>query len=190
MTTVAIIPAKGTSRRIPNKNRRLFHGKPIIAYSIEAAKASGLFDEVWVSSDDWEIGGLAQRLGAKFYPRPHEYALDAVGTQEVTAECLRELGRVETWRPEYACCIYATAPLLLPSDLQAGFALLGEHPYTYVQGLYYWGRTDSFLRDVPLSDGYEVPFPAGRYIDINTEDDWRRAEEMYAALNASSVGAK
>jgi pseudaminic acid cytidylyltransferase len=173
---VAIIPARGGSRRVPRKNVRDFHGRPIIAYSIEAAKASGLFERVIVSTDDKEIAEVSRFFGAAVFPR--EWDNGDRGTQEVTAEVLRWTGDVDR-----ACCIYATAPMLLPGDLCMGLASLREHPYAYVPGLYYWGRTDAFLSGVPLSEGVEVQFPAGRYIDINTPEDFEKAERMYAELH-------
>jgi pseudaminic acid cytidylyltransferase len=176
---VAIIPARGQSRRIPRKNIRPFHGKPIIAYSIEAAKASGLFDAVWVSTEDLEIAAVARDYGAKWFCRTAGQEIDSVGTQEVARDFLLKTGADY----DYACCIYATAPMLSRDDLRMGFALLGDRSYVYVKGLFYWGRADTFLRDVPLSVGMEIPFPAGRYIDINTPEDWDRAERMYAELH-------
>lgn len=161
----------------------MFHGTPIIAYSIEAADKSGLFDEIWVSTEDREIADVAWQYGAKWYPRPMALTTDDFGTQEVTAECLRELGRRPAWRPEYACCIYATTPMLRADDLVNGYNLMRViDDYAYVPGWFYFGRAEwfgvrSLTEPAPLVVGEE------RYIDINTEDDWKRAEEMYAALN-------
>lgn len=187
---VAIIPARGGSRRIPRKNIRQFHGKPIIAYSIEAAKQSGLFDEIWVSTEDAGIARVAWDCGAKWHPRPAEYAQDAVGTQEVMRQCLREL-QTKTWRPDYACCIYATCPMLLASDLLSGWDGLERTgvDYVYVPGWFYWGAARAFLQGVPLTSGAEIDTitESGRYIDINTEEDWHRAERMYAELHKEAA---
>lgn len=178
---VAVIPARGGSRRIPRKNIKPFHGIPILGYSIQAARLSGLFGSVYVTTDSPEIMEVAKRYGAGLVQRPEELARDDVGTQEVTAAALRAL---EFHQTEYACCIYATAPLLLPDDLRIGYAMLSDDtPYAYVPGLYYWGRADAFRYAVPLTKGYEVPFPVSRYIDINTPEDWARAERMYAELH-------
>lgn len=87
---------------------------------------------------------------------------------------------------DVACVIYATAPMLTAKDLYIGYTLLlSGRPYTYVPGLYYWGRVETFRCGVPLAAGYEVPYPEERYIDINTPEDWARAEEMYAALHGT-----
>lgn len=181
---VCVIPARGGSKRIPRKNIRDFHGKPIIAYSIEAAKASGLFGGVVVSTDDPEIGAISQKLGAHILRRPAELSLDEVGTQDVMRHALSSPPFVVPKNGfEYACCIYPAAPMLTASDLRVGYALLSGSPYAYVPGLYYWGEAVAFLAGTPLSAGAEAPFPAERYIDINTEDDWQRAERMYMGLH-------
>lgn len=89
---VAVIPARGGSKRIPRKNIKPFHGKPLIAYSIEAALKSGLFEQVIVSTDDEEIAQIAQEYGAKVpFLRPKELADDYCGTQEVVSHALSEL---------------------------------------------------------------------------------------------------
>jgi CMP-N-acetylneuraminic acid synthetase len=173
---VAIIPARGGSRRIPKKNIRPFHGRPIIAYSIEAAWNSGLFRNIIVSTDDDEIEREAFNRGASVFRR----VLDdgERGTQEVAAEVL------ESWRGfDYACCIYATAPMLTAQDLRNGFELLGERPYLYIPGIYYWGRAEAFARMAPLTDGIEVAPLEERFIDINTPEEWEMAERMYAELH-------
>lgn len=190
MPTLAVIPARGGSKRIPRKNIRLFRGRPILAYSIRAAQRSDLFDHVVVSTEDAEIAEIAAKYKAKVHHRPRELADDITGTQEVMRAAL------EWWqlshrheRPNLACCIYATAPMLQPYDLTYGLALLARAPYAYVHGIYYWGLAESFLADVPLSEGIEVPYPAERYIDINTEDDWRKAQLMYRAMKEEEVAA-
>src|SRR5688572_27060303 len=108
---VAIIPARGGSTRILRKNIRMFHGKPIIAYSIAAAKESKLFGRIVVSTEDGEIGRMAEGYGATWYPRGLELTVDEVGTQEVARDVLAWLVE-QNDIPEYACCIYATAPLM------------------------------------------------------------------------------
>lgn len=185
MSAVCIIPARGGSRRIPRKNIKLFHGKPIIAYSIEAAKESGLFDHIIVSTDDEEIASVADSCGADVIDRPPDLALDEVGTQEVMREEL-------LWvmpRPEYACCIYPCAPMMTVAQLQFGFELICDPPmialpetYSYIPGWFYWGKTKLFLNDVPLPESGSLKIP-DNYIDINTPEDWVRAELMYEALH-------
>jgi N-acylneuraminate cytidylyltransferase len=121
---VAIIPARGGSKRIPRKNIRLFAGKPIIAYSIAAAQKCGLFDRIVVSTDDAEIAAVARDCGAETpFVRPPELSDEHTGTVAVTGHAL-------TWLAEHgcdaalACCIYATAPFLTGEDLRRGHDVL------------------------------------------------------------------
>ena len=117
--TVCIIPARGGSKRIPRKNIKPFCGKPIIAYSIEAAIESGLFDEVMVSTDDTEIAEIAQHYGASVpFIRSEKNANDYATTIDVIDEVL---GAYEANGQHFdlACCIYATAPFVSPALLNA-----------------------------------------------------------------------
>lgn len=121
---VAIIPARGGSKRIPRKNIKEFHGKPMIAYSIEAAIASGCFDKVIVSTDDEEIAAISVALGAEVpFLRPAEVSDDYATTSDVMAHAIHWFQSVD-WDVEAVCCLYATAPFVLPEDLQQGYALL------------------------------------------------------------------
>ncbi len=121
MRNLCIIPARGGSKRIPGKNIKPFLGKPIIAYSIEVALDSGLFDEVMVSTDDNEIAEVAKRYGAKVpFMRSAESSGDLATTAEVLIEVLKayqQYGR----EFEYTCCIYPTAPLLNTRSLKKGW---------------------------------------------------------------------
>lgn len=178
---IAIIPARGGSRRIPRKNIRAFHGKPIIAYSIEAAKESGLFDlGVWVSTEDSEVAAVAYGSAARTVVRPLALAQDEIGTQQVTTDALRTASPL----CEYACCIYATAPLMTAADLRNGLQALKRYTcgFVYVPGWYYWGRTESFINGRSF-DGAMNLTPTSRWIDINTEADWTRAEQLYASIH-------
>ncbi|MDV6331658.1 pseudaminic acid cytidylyltransferase [Asticcacaulis sp. 201] len=121
MKTVAIIPARGGSKRIPRKNIKPFFGKPMIAYSIEAAIESGLFDTVIVSTDDAEIAEVARSHGAEIpFIRPAELANDHAGTGSVVVHALNWFATNGT-PYDAACCIYATAPLLDPARLKEGW---------------------------------------------------------------------
>jgi N-acylneuraminate cytidylyltransferase len=123
---VAIIPARGGSQRIPRKNIRLLNGKPLIAYSIETALSSGLFDEVIVSTDDAEIAQIARDCGAKTpFLRPANLADHMTGTTPVMQHALQFLIN-EGKTPNEACLIYATCPLLTTEDLQQGLAQLNQ----------------------------------------------------------------
>lgn len=121
---LAIIPARGGSKRIPRKNLKPFRGRPIIAWSIEAAQASGQFDEVMVSTDDQEIAETAQAHGATVpFLRSDETSDDHAPVQAVLREVLARYG-ADGRSFHAACCIYATAPLIRPDDLSAGRAEL------------------------------------------------------------------
>lgn len=124
---IAVIPARGGSKRIPRKNIRMFCGKPIIAYSIEAALETKLFDQVVVSTDDEEIAAIARAFGATTpFARPKEIADDFTGTNDVVKHAVDWFVE-QSHDVTHACCIYATAPLLQPRFITEGFdALTGS----------------------------------------------------------------
>jgi pseudaminic acid cytidylyltransferase len=118
---IAIITARGGSKRIPKKNIKFFNGKPIMAYSIEAAIRSGRFDDVMVSTDDEEIAAVARQSGAKVpFMRSSKTSDDYATTAEVLKEVL-ETFRQKGQQYEYACCIYPTAPFVTAEKLSAAF---------------------------------------------------------------------
>ena len=124
MKRVAIIPARGGSKRIPRKNIKPFFGQPMIGYSIKAALESGLFDSVVVSTDDEEIADVARTFGADIpFMRPADLANDHAGTGAVVIHAL-EWFRKSGIDYDVACCIYATAPLLNPERLKEGWEKL------------------------------------------------------------------
>jgi N-acylneuraminate cytidylyltransferase len=224
---IAVIPARGGSKRIPRKNVRRFAGKPIIAYSIEAALESGMFDRVIVSTDDAEIAEVAAAHRAQTpFVRPAALADDHTGTNAVVQHAIRWVAEHDG-TVEYACCIYATAPFVQPSDLRTGFERLREsgksfafsvatYPFPiqrairvtpagtvepmfpkYVgsrsqdleeayhdAGQFYWGTAEAFLEDVALFSAASIPvvLPRHRVQDIDTMEDWRRAELLYRSL--------
>ncbi|MFM8275846.1 MAG: pseudaminic acid cytidylyltransferase [Cyanobium sp.] len=126
MSLLCVIPARGGSKRIPRKNIRDFGGKPMIAWSIEAANASGCFDQVIASTDDLEIADVARQWAAEVpFMRPAELADDFASTIQVVAHAVQwyqdrdqELTAV--------CCLYATAPFVEPADIRQGLALLDQ----------------------------------------------------------------
>ncbi|APC15349.1 pseudaminic acid cytidylyltransferase [Pseudomonas frederiksbergensis] len=231
MSAIAIIPARGGSKRIPRKNLKLFHGEPMIAHSIRVALESGLFDEVIVSTEDEEIAALARTLGAQVpFMRPAELADDFTGTAAVIVhalETMQKLGRFF----DQACCIYATAPLLQQRYLRQGAESLALHPEksfafsvcdfgfpvqraltlnpqgaltplypeyrntrsqdlpTAYQdaGQFYWGRSEAWLQGTVLYSEQSVPVMLPRHLvqDIDTEEDWVRAQYLYTALQAA-----
>ncbi|MBG6236596.1 N-acylneuraminate cytidylyltransferase [Pedobacter sp. CAN_A7] len=127
MSKLAIIPARGGSKRIPRKNIKDFLGKPIIAYSIEAAISSGIFDEVMVSTDDEEIAEIARAYGASVpFIRSIHNADDHATTIAVLKEVELEYQKRFRMSYEAICCIYPTAPLLNSQSLIEGYKLLIE----------------------------------------------------------------
>ncbi|WP_338849049.1 pseudaminic acid cytidylyltransferase [Massilia sp. W12] len=225
---IAIIPARGGSKRIPRKNLKEFCGKPIIAYSIDAARASGLFDHVIVSTDDEEIAALARALGAETpFMRPAELANDHATTVPVIRHALewvaQHMGPVE-----YGCCIYATAPFVqasalraahdkliqnkvtgyvfsattFPFPIQRAFKLHGNglvemfHPENYNTrsqdleeayqdaGQFYWGSMEAYMSGKIFFATDSMAHVLPRYMvqDIDTPEDWKRAELMYRVL--------
>ncbi|MDD6208566.1 MAG: pseudaminic acid cytidylyltransferase [Clostridiales bacterium] len=121
---LAIIPARGGSKRIPGKNIKKFCGKPIIAYSIEAAKESGVFDEIMVSTDSEEIADIARTLGASVpFMRSAETAGDFASTKDVLLEVFREYEK-KGQLFEQACCIYPTAPFVTGEGLRESRKML------------------------------------------------------------------
>jgi pseudaminic acid cytidylyltransferase len=230
LNNVAIIPARGGSKRIPRKNLKPFAGVPMIARSIQVALESGLFSRVVVSTDDEEIAGLARDCGAQVpFMRPAELADDFTGTAAVIAHALQVLSE-QGDEFDHACCIYATAPLLQARFLDQGLNLLKQHPHKafafsvcdfgfpvqraltldahgaltalYPQyrntrsqdlsvayqdaGQFYWGRSDAWRRGEVLYSPSSLPVILPRHLvqDIDTPQDWKRAEYLYAALKA------
>jgi pseudaminic acid cytidylyltransferase len=230
MTAVAIIPARGGSKRIPRKNLKLFNGEPMIVGSIRAALKSGLFDQVLVSTDDEEIAAVARAHGAQVpFLRPAKLANDFIGTSAVVEHAIRALQDAGQ-HYDFACCIYATAPLLQVRYLREGLQALEQHPHksfafslcsfgfpvqraltlstdggltslypefrnTRSQDLpvayqdaaqFYWGRSEAWLGAGDLYSEQSVPVILPRHLvqDIDTEEDWLRAEFLYAALKA------
>ncbi len=125
---IAVIPARGGSKRIPQKNIKDFCGKPMIAYAIEAAKLSGLFDHIIVSTDCANIKTVALAHGAEVpFVRPEHLSDDFVGTGPVVIHAIEWV--IEHWQtPDRVCCIYPTAPLLMPEDLISASDKLDREP--------------------------------------------------------------
>jgi len=228
MQTIAIIPARGGSKRIPRKNIRPFCGKAMIARSIEAALESGVFDAVVVSTDDEEIAAVAESCGAQApFRRPPELSNDHAATLPVIAHAIRwwEENRAPV---EFACCIYATAPFLRPEFLHEGFRILKEKldaefalsvtsyafpifraiqiaesgrvemfwPENDIKrsqdlpealhdaGQFYWARKNAFLKRQGFftARSYPVVLPRHLVQDIDTPEDWERAEKMFQSI--------
>lgn len=225
---LCVIPARGGSKRIPRKNIREFCGKPMIAWSIEAAKASECFDRIIVSTDDVEIADVARQWGAAVpFMRPVELADDFAGTTPVLAHAVQ-------WYQNHGlkltavCCLYATAPFVEPTDIKEGLELLEqaaadrfvftatayaspiqralrldpisgevhmwvpEHFSKRSQDLetayhdaaqFYWGRPQAWLNSGNLFETSKpLLLPRWRVQDIDTPEDWIRAELMQKIL--------
>jgi pseudaminic acid cytidylyltransferase len=129
---VAIIPARGGSKRIPRKNIKIFNGKPMIGWSIEAAKKSEIFDKIIVSTDDEEIAEISEKFGAQVpFFRPKKLSDDFTGTTEVIKHAIKFL--IENGNDiEFACCIYAIAPLIDALDIKNSFSVINKSKWSYV----------------------------------------------------------
>lgn len=129
---IAIIPARIGSKRIPKKNIKNFFGKPLIYWSIKAAKKTKLFDKIIVSTDDKKIKALAEKYGAEVpFLRPHKLSGDKIGTAEVTAHTIHWL-KINGFNPKFVCCIYATAAFIRASDIIKGYNKLKSNKWNYV----------------------------------------------------------
>jgi len=129
MKNLCIIPARGGSKRIPRKNIKPFLGKPILAYSIEVAHKTGLFDEIMVSTDDEEIAEVAKRYGAMVpFMRSLESASDFASTEDVLREVIAKYGECGRSFDNF-CCFYATAPLVQSQDVVSAFERLQQSDF-------------------------------------------------------------
>lgn len=165
---IAVIPARGGSKRIPRKNIKEFCGKPMIAYSIECAIGSGLFDDVIVSTDDKEIAAVAKQHGASIpFMRPAELADDYSGTIPVVAHAIDVL-RGAGVEPAAVCCIYATAPFVRAEDLRQGLLRLELGSWDYVFSATSVGfPIFRAFKHLP-SGGVEMFFP--EYLDTRSQN--------------------
>jgi pseudaminic acid cytidylyltransferase len=129
---IAVIPARGGSKRIPRKNIKLFHGLPVIAYAINAAKLSGVFEEIIVSTDDEEIAEIAISFGATIpWMRPKNLSEDYVTTVSVMQDAVNKL-KCSLNDLEFVCCIYPATPLLQPNFISQGLQILRDGDWEYV----------------------------------------------------------
>lgn len=226
---LAVIPARGGSKRIPGKNIKQFLGRPVIAYSINAARESKVFDRIIVSTDSTEIAEVARQYGADTpFLRPPELSDDHSPTIPVVRHAI-------DWVCEHhqqvdsVCCIYATAPLVQAECIRRGLEILRdtknefaisvtrfgfpifralklenggmqlfwpEHNMTRSQdlpdayhdaGQFYWGTPDAYRRHDGFFLARVAPVILPRYLvqDIDTAEDWTRAEHMFRAINGT-----
>lgn len=168
MKRLCIIPARSGSKRIPKKNTRNFLGKPIIAYSIETALNSGVFDEVMVSTDDVEIAEIAKSYGAKvpFY-RSKENADDFATTFDVIHEVIAEYQKIQT-HFDQACCFYATAPLVRAKSINDAFSLLEKNSFDTVFPAIRFGFP--IQRAIKIDDKQKMSLIAPEYEQTRSQD--------------------
>ena len=228
--TIAVIPARGGSKRIPRKNIKPFCGKPMIAYSIEAAIRSGIFDEIIVSTDDEEIADVAKNAGASVpFMRPKELSDDFTATGAVVEHAIKFL-QARGDRIKFVCTIYATAPLIDEFYIKLGLEKLRasnaknafsctsmpfpiwrtfkiakdgrcemfwrenfakrsqdlEEAYQDA-GQFYWTNLDAPSSDEIFfgRDSIAIVLPRHLVQDIDTLQDWIRAEFLYEAVQKS-----
>lgn len=160
MKPYAIITARGGSKRVPGKNIRYFCGKPIIAYSIEAALESGLFERVMVSTDSNEIASIAERFGASVpFMRSEKTSNDYADTTDVLSEVIEMYGKRGVIFHEF-CCIYPTAPFITPDKLKESYGLLqDEDVYNVIPMVEFSFPPQRGMR--LKEDGFIVPVDSG-----------------------------
>lgn len=222
--SVCVIPARGGSKRIPLKNIRPFHGRPMIGWSIAAARACGLFDRIVVSTDDDGIAAMARAEGAEVpFRRPADLAGDHAATVPVIGHAVQALGLASDTP---VCCLYATAPFVQGPDLAEGARLLARgatyamavtrydypiqralrrgadgsvsmmdpgqmqvrsqdlEPAWHDAGQFYWARAATWAAGLPVfgPGAMGVALPSHRVVDIDTPEDWARAEALFSVL--------
>ncbi len=169
MSKLAIIPARGGSKRIPRKNIKDFLGKPIIAYSIEAALQSGLFDEVMVSTDDHEIAEIAIKYGAKVpFFRSQENSNDYATTMAVIQEVITKYNENSNALVNLVCCIYPTAPLIQIKHLIEGCSMLNEKNLDSVYPVVAFGYP--IWRGVEILDNGKAQMIWPEYLNSRSQD--------------------
>ena len=227
---IAIIPARGGSKRIPRKNVKPFAGLPMIAHSLQAATRSDMFDHILVSSDDDEILSIGSQYGGEPLQRPAELADDQTATIPVIRHAI-SYAESRGWQLDGVCCIYATAPFVRSEDIREGWRLLNQaggmdfafsattFPYPVFRGLlhdgngvqmifpehfptrsqdlpealhdagqFYWGTHRAWMEEDRLFTSRAAPvmLPRHRVQDIDTAEDWRRAEIIWRLLQEAS----
>ena len=219
---VAIIPARGGSKRIKGKNFKRMNGEPVISNTIKKLKKSKIFNKILVSSDSKKIIKISKKAGAEVpFVRPKKLSGDYTSSFDVTSHCIKYLND-KNYKFNYACCVYPVNPFLKISDLKKGLnkvkkkkkgfifsAVKYEFPFfrSFIiskkkikmifnknlkkrsqdlkqimcdAGQFYWGNKNSWLKEnVFFSKNSDVIIiPKWRYHDIDTHDDWKKAEKI------------
>ena len=230
--SLAIIPARGGSKRIPGKNFKPFLKKPIIAYTINALKKSKIFNKIVVSTDSLKIAKISKKYGAEVpFLRPKKLSGSIIDERPALQHCIKYYEQ-KGLKFDRVCCVYPANPFLNISDLKKGLSLLNKKKDGYVfsatdylfpylrsfvinkkrlkplfkkntlkrsqdlkqkilcdAGSFYWGKTKDWLKTyeksclIPSSD--VILIPNWRYHDIDTPEDWKRAEKIYKALKSN-----
>ena len=230
--TICVIPARGGSKRIPRKNIKYFCGKPMIQWSIEAAKNSGIFDEIIVSTDDDEIKYISESLGAYVpFKRPLYLSDDYTTSVDVIAHATN-WALNNNLKAEIVCCIYATAPFVRQTDLINAYKIINAENWSYVlsvgeysspilrsfkqgltcglemyfpehfekrsqdlepalfdAGMFYMGTSEAWTKKLKIFGNQSYPYkiPHWRIQDIDTADDWIRAEILAQNLETMDI---
>ena len=220
---IAIIPARGGSKRIPKKNIKSFFGKPMIQWAIEAAQESNIFDQIIVSTDDETIAAISKDLGALVpFKRSQALSDDFTNTTDVITDACR-WAKEAGLDAEIVCCLYATAPFVRAADLIEAYRIIRASDWQYVfsvaeysspifrsfqqtdtqgvkmffpehfesrsqdlpqalydAGMFYMGRSDAWMQGLKIFENHSFPLkiPSWRVQDIDTPEDWMRAEQM------------
>jgi pseudaminic acid cytidylyltransferase len=227
--TLAVIPARGGSKRIPRKNIKPFLGVPLLARTIGLLQSAEVFDRIIVTTDDDEIAAVAEQAGADVpFRRPAELSGDRAITAPVIEHAVRVMDE-KGFRADYVCCVYPAAVLARVDDVRAALAILADEPkldYVFAgtsfpypiqralrrapdgtslmfwpehaktlsqdlepafhdAGQFYWGRRDAWLEQRPVFSPTSHLFVLPRYRvqDIDTPEDWDRAELLFQLLS-------
>lgn len=224
---VCVIPARGGSKRVPKKNIKLFNGKPMIAWSIDAAIQANIFDKIIVSTDDDEIANFSKSLGVDVpFIRPKNLSDDYASTADVMAHACQWIKNKEK-SISIVCCLYATAPFIKSEDLKKALQIIQDGNWRYVfsaaeypssiyrsffkdnnggvkmlfpdmfnkrtqdlptsyhdAGMFYMGTNKSWEEKIKTFETHSFPLiiPSYRVQDIDTVEDWERAEHMAQSI--------
>ena len=224
---IALIPARGGSKRIPKKNIKDFLGKPVISWVIRELIDSKVFDKIIVSTDDDDIAKISKKYGAdRVIKRPVDLSDDLTTTVPVIAHSISVLNS-EGYYPDYVCCAYPCAPLIYSADIIKSLKILKSKNINYIYpvteythpiqralkfkknielefffseyeltrtqdlekayhdaGQFYWGKASSWVGQKRMhSNSIGMIIPNWRVVDIDTVDDWIKAEMIYKQLN-------
>ena len=174
MRKICIIPARGGSKRIPKKNIKLFHNKPMIAYSVDVAKQSGIFDKIIVSTDDTEIADIAKSYGADVpFMRPTNISDDFTGTAAVIAHAIDASQAFYKTEFSAVCCLYATAPFVQQEYLIQGYELLKTYKTDFVIP----------VTSFPFPIQRAVKFEGNKIIPFSSDDMKKRSQDLTEAYH-------